>query len=289
MSNPASQTAVGPMVIVALEQYGPEQQRLVQDNLAQQFLPSSIKFIVKLSRWQPMRNLLFTVTEKTAYGIWGSVLCRKRYIDDKLHETSGTFDTCVILGAGLDTHAYRMPELARLPVFEVDLPENITFKRSKLEEQYGQVPPSVRLVPIDFERQRLETVLADHGYRADQRTFFVWEAVTQYLTEEGVRATFDFLAQSAPGSQLVFTYIRQDFMNGTNLYGAAKTYERFRVKQPLWKFGLAPDQVAAFLEAYGWQEREQMGSQQYTVRYLRPNGRALPVSEMERAVYAEKV
>ncbi|CAN5795642.1 hypothetical protein BH10CHL1_BH10CHL1_16170 [soil metagenome] len=87
----------------------------------------------------------------------------------------------------------------------------------------------------------------------------------------------------------MFTYIRQDFINGSNLYNAEKTYERFRVKHALWKFGLVPEQVAAFLEAYGWQEREQMGSQEYTVRYIRPSGRELPVSEMERSVYAEKI
>ncbi len=268
MTNPASQTAVGPMTIVAVEQYSNQGQRLVQDDLAYRFLPTGVKFMVRLARWRPARELLINLTEKTARGIWGSMLCRKCYIDDKIHEAIGAIDALVILGAGLDTRAYRMPELSTIPVFEVDLPENIAYKRTRLQQLYGQLPATVQFVPIDFEHQNLETVLAGHGYRADQRTFFVWEAVTQYLT--------------------VFTYIRQDFMDGVNLYGAAITYQRFRVKQQLWHFGMIPEQVAAFLEEYGWQEVEQLGSQECVARYVRPSGREIPVSEMERSVYAEK-
>jgi methyltransferase (TIGR00027 family) len=277
------------MTIVAAEQYSNAGQRLVQDDLAYRFLPGGVQSIARLTRWRWARNLLINLTEKTAHGIWGSVLCRKRYIDDKLHESIGAIDAVVILGAGLDTRAYRMAELRTVPVFEVDLPENIAYKRAKAQQLYGQLPDSVQLVPIDFEHQDLETVLADQGYRGDLRTFFVWEAVTQYLTEEAVRKTFDFLTKAASGSRLVFTYIRQDFMDGVNLYGAAVAYRRFRVKQPLWRFGMIPEEVAAFLDAYGWREVEQMGGQDFAARYIRPSGREMPVSELERSVYAEKL
>jgi methyltransferase (TIGR00027 family) len=182
-----------------------------------------------------------------------------------------------------------MTELATRPVFEVDLPENIDYKRARVQKLMGQLPSNVQLVPIDFERQNLAAVLAQHGYRADQRTFFVWEAVTQYLTEAAVRKVFDFLAQAAPGSKLVFTYVRQDFIDGVNLYDAEAIYQRFRVKQQLWHFGMVPDQVAAFLAEYGWREVEQIGGQQFAERYIKPSGRDIPVSEMERSVYAEKL
>jgi methyltransferase (TIGR00027 family) len=205
MANPASQTALGPMLIVAVEQYYGEEHRLVQDELAYRFLPTYLKFIARLARWLPARKLLLSLSEKAAPGIWGSQLCRKCYIDDKIHETSGEIAAAVILGAGLDTRAYRMADLTNVPVFEADLPENSTYKRTKLHDLYGQIPNSVCLVPLDFERQDVETVLAEHGYRGDQRTFFVWEGVTQYLTEEAVRKTFDFLAKAASGSRLVFT------------------------------------------------------------------------------------
>ena len=277
------------MFIVAVEQYCSEEQRLVQDELAYQFLPANLKSIARLLRWRPARKLLLSLVEKTGPGIWGSQLCRKRYIDDKIHETIGEIAAVVILGAGLDTRAYRMADLTNIPVFEVDLSENIAYKQTRLLDLYGQVPDHVRLVPIDFERQDLETVLAEHGYRGDQRTFFAWEGVTQYLTEEAVRKTFDFLTKAASGSRLVFTYVRQDFMDGVNLFGAPRMYQQYRVKQELWHFGMIPEQVAAFLEAYGWRELEQMGSQEFVARYIRPSGRELLVSEVERSVYAEKI
>lgn len=289
MANPASQTAVGPMAIVAEEQHLPEAQRIVQDDLAYHVLPRGVQALVRLTRWGPLRNLLVRMSERSAAGIWGSLLCRKRYIDDKLHEALGAIDAVVILGAGLDTRAYRMADQTTLPLFEVDLPENIAYKQARMRRLYGQMPPSVRLVPIDFERQRLDAALAEQGHRPGQRTFFVWEGVTQYLTEEAVRTTFDALAMAAPGSRLVFTYIRQDFLDGAELYGAAKLYRQFRVKQTLWRFGMAPERVHAFLQTYGWRQVEQMGGREFAARYMRPAGRTLPVSEVERSVYAVKI
>lgn len=97
MTNPASETAVGPMTIIAAEQYEPEGQRLVQDDLAYHFLPSGVQRVVRLTRWRPMRKLLIALTEKTAYGIWGSMLCRKRYIDDLISQSLGSVDALVTL------------------------------------------------------------------------------------------------------------------------------------------------------------------------------------------------
>ena len=181
------------------------------------------------------------------------------------------------------------PSWPRRRSYELDLPINIDRKRTRLTKLFGEVPANVTLVPIDFETQDLADILADHGYRPKRPTFFVWEAVTQYLTEPGVRKTFDFLATAAVGSHLVFTYVRKDFLEGTALYGGENAYQEFVVKRQLWHFGMDPDQVAKFLADYGWSETEQMGPQEFTHRYLRPSGRVLPVSEIERSVYARKI
>ena len=79
---------------------------------------------------------------------------------------------------------------------------------------------------LDFERDDLIATLTEHGYRADARTFFIWEGVTQYLTEDAVRATLGALQGAPPGSRLVFTYVRRDFIDGANMYGAAMLYKR---------------------------------------------------------------
>ena len=84
------------------------------------------------------------------------------------------------------------------------------------------------------------------------RTFFIWEGVTQYLSEEAVRATLEALRAAPSDSRLVFTYVRRDFIDGQNKYGAEMLYRRFRQRRQVWRFGLNPDEVAAFVAEYGW-------------------------------------
>ncbi len=289
MANPASQTAYGPIGAVAVEQYLPVGQRLVQDDLAIRFLPPGLKFLVKLARWPSIRTILVNPSEKKGPGVWGGTLCRKRYIDEKAIEavSSGAREV-VILGAGFDTLAHRLPELAAIPVFELDLPENIEYKRDRLRQILGRVPAHVSLIPVDFNRQELASVLASQGYRIEQKSFFVCEAVIQYLTETGIQRIFDFLAQARTGSRFIFTYIRKDFIDGTARYGLDYLYQVYRVKENLWHFGFEPGQVASFLAEYGWKELEQAGSREFTSRYLEPIGREMPVMEIERTVFAEK-
>jgi O-methyltransferase involved in polyketide biosynthesis len=108
------------------------------------------------------------------------------------------------------------------------------------------------------------------------------------LTESAVRKTMSYLATAAPGSGLALTFIRKDFLDGKATYGAQGIYREAVVKRGLWHFGLDPEQVGAFLAEYGWRETDQVGPEEYVARYLRPAGRDQVVSEIERAVYAER-
>jgi len=143
-------------------------------------------------------------------------------------------------------------------------------------------------VPLDFDRDDLIGTLTGHGYRTDARTFFIWEGVTQYLTEDGVRATLGALRAAAPGSRLVFSYVRRDFIDGVNMYDAAMLYKRFRQRQQVWRFGLDPDEVSAFVAEYGWRLIEQAGPDYYLRNYIEPTGRNLGASQLELSGYAEK-
>jgi len=241
MTNPAAGTAYGPMSIVAAEQYYSPDRRVVQDELAFRLLPSGLQVFTKLARWSPFKTLVFKISEKRARGVWGSVLCRKRYIDDNLREAAQAgIQSVVNLGAGMDTRAYRSSVLGVIPVFEVDLPENIAYKREKVRELFGKIPANVSLVPVDFDSQDLESCLASQGFQAGKKSFFIWEAVTQYLSEEGVRKTMKFLSKAGRGSRLVFTYIRDDFIHGTVRYGLDALYGAYRGENPIWHFGLDP-------------------------------------------------
>ncbi|MCX2953646.1 SAM-dependent methyltransferase [Lentzea sp. NEAU-D7] len=282
MNTAVTGTAVGPMVIAAVDQF--DAHPLVRDDLAARILPVSGRLAVAAARWRPVRNALFAATEKKIPGLWASMLCRKRYIDDRLDATEAR--TAVVLGAGFDTRGCGNWDGR---VFEVDLPANVEAKHDRLRALFGSVPERLTLVPVDFERQSLADSLAEKGYEGDGPVFFVWEAVTQYLTEDAVRATFDFLAQAPAGSELVFTFLRKDFLDGEALFGAEAAHREFVTKRRMWKFGLVPDDVAPFVAAYGWAQTEQLGPREFTARYLEPAARRLPVSEIERTAHCVKL
>ena len=276
------------MVLVALEQSEPPGRRLVDDDLAARFLPAPTRWLVTATPPNLMRQLTMAVMEREGPGLWASMNCRKRYIADKVNESLDDIDAVVILGAGFDTLAYRLARKTRIPIFEVDQPVNIARKTAAVRRVLGEQPVSVRLVPLDFEHDDVLDVLAGYGHRPDSRTFFVWEAVTQYLSADAVDSALKRLRQVTSGSRLVFTYVRRDFIDGINLYGADALYRRFRQRRQLWQFGLAPQEVATFLAGYGWQLAEQAGPDLIMRRYVEPTGRRLTVSPIEWSAYAEK-
>src|SRR5690606_29802215 len=141
----------------------PHGQRILDDDLAYRILPLGERTFVWLMRFAPLRDWMVRATERTIPGIWGGMVCRKRYIDEKVTESAGKFDAVVNLGAGFDTRAYRLPALASVPVWEVDLPGNIERKRDRLQKVLGTIPDHVTVVPIDFDREALSTSLSSHG------------------------------------------------------------------------------------------------------------------------------
>lgn len=288
MTKAAAKTGVSPTALVAIEQYFPADQRIIEDDLAYRILPPGMKSLVWLMRFNSFRDWMIRVTGNDTPGLWGGMLCRKRYIDEKLIESVNQVNAVVNLGAGFDTRAYRLPALSNMPVWEVDQPENIKSKQTRLCKLFGTVPSHVRLVPIDFDREELGSVLASHGYSEDRRTFFIWEAVTQYLTETGIRATFDFLAKAEHGSLLAFTYIRKDFLDGRVMYGWENIYKKY-VKDKIWLFGMDPEELPAFLGGYGWKIVEHVGYEELAERYIKPTGRELSSTPVERIVFAKKV
>ncbi|MEJ2186404.1 MAG: SAM-dependent methyltransferase [Gemmatimonadota bacterium] len=288
MSRAAAQTGPGPMSVIAIERTFPPEQRVVDDELAGRILPFGLRVFLWLVRPRPARDWMIRSSEKRMPGIWAGMLCRKRYIDDRLAEAANDIDAVVNLGAGFDTRGCRLPALADVPVWELDQPANIRPKRARLKRLFGQIPGHLMLVATDFDQDDLATTLAANGYTRNRRTFFLWEAVTQYLTEAAVRSTFDFLADAAAGSRLVFTYVRRDFLDGRAKHGQDALYEKYVVKRT-WRFGLDPDDVAGFVGAYGWRVVEHLGYDELAEQYVAPTGRVLATTPIERIVYAEKV
>ncbi|MBX7432702.1 SAM-dependent methyltransferase [Mycobacterium sp. Y57] len=286
--NAAARTAFGPMVLAAVEHHEPSHRRLVDDDLAGSFLPATLRALVAVTRIGVIRRAVSAASQRSGPGLWAGIACRKHYIDERLSDPLNEVDAVVVLGAGLDTRACRIARHSELPVYELDQPVMIEHKEALLRRVLGATPASVQLIPVDFETDDLMAALENRGYRRGDRTFFIWEGVTQYLSPEAVRATLAQTSSAAPGSRLVFTYIRQDFIDGENRYGSDALYRRFRQRAQVWKSGLVREAVGDLLAESGWRLVEQAGPSYFRDTYIRPTGRTLSASPIEWTALAER-
>ena len=222
-------------------------------------------------------------------GSLGGILCRTRYIDDVLQRSlAGGLDQVVILGAGFDTRAYRISGMDRVRVFEVDLPGACEAKQSRLESVLGSVPQHVALVGMDFDRQDLGKMLSASGFQTGQRTLFIWEGVTQYITAEAVSHTLEFVSRvSGAGSSIVFTYVRRGIIDGTDRPEWMGSFLAFagKVGSPMI-FGLDRAELEPYLSERDLELVEDVGVADYQELYLRPLGRKLDVFDGERCAFA---
>ena len=135
------------------------------------------------------------------------MVARARFAEDTLAASiaAGVAQQYLVLGAGLDTFAYRNPHAA-LKVFEVDHPATQAWKREKLAVAKIEIPANLTFVAVDFEQQSLASELKAAGFDLTQPTVIAWLGVVPYLTLEAFRATLALVGTFAPGTELVFDY-----------------------------------------------------------------------------------
>jgi methyltransferase (TIGR00027 family) len=281
----AGNSAYGSALMKAAEAFVPQSLRLFEDTLIVDFLPGLARFAIR-RRW--MRDRFMALLERGAPGIRGALLCRTRAIDDAVEAAIGRgLRVVVILGAGLDTRAYRLLSLAEAVVFEVDLPPVQAFKKRQLLRRLGALPPHVRFVPLDFNVERLDAGLAGGGLGPEERAIFIWEGVTQYLLPEAVDAVLRTIAARPKGSELVFTYVLEEVVTGRFHADRSEAFRKSATRRPApWYFGIEPSQLGAFLGQRGLTLCEDRGAEEHVTRYVRPLERELVVSEIERVARA---
>jgi methyltransferase (TIGR00027 family) len=279
-----SRTALGTAICRLIEQYQPEKTRLFYDPVAKQLVGGPIGFLMQFAS---MRNFTMKQTDAVAKGIYGVQICRTRYIDDVVQAAiSQGIKQLVILGAGYDTRPYRLPEMESVKVFEVDLPTVQNDKKRKLEKYLGRLPDHVSFIPIDFDTQTLDTVFSGTAFNPAKPAIFVWEGVTQYISEEAVRQTLAFVGKSAPGSIIVFTYVLKSVIERRSDIPCVEHLMDTVAKQSPWVFGLEPSGIPDFLKPYHLSLIADAGSADYQEKYLKPVERDLVVFEGERIVQA---
>src|SRR6185437_1815027 len=137
-------------------------------------------------------------------------LVRARYIEDALLAAlADGIRQYVIVGAGLDTFAFRRPDLMqRLRVIEIHHPASQAFKRDRLRRAALTPQATLHFASADLEQERVSDALFRSPYDRTQPAFFAWPGVTMYLTQKAILETISSIAEvGAPGSRLAFDYI----------------------------------------------------------------------------------
>ena len=206
------------------------------------------------------------------------VLGRARYAEDYLERAvSRGVKQYVILGAGMDTFAWRRPDLlAQLNVFEVDHPATQAHKRRRLLEAGREQPPQLQFLPVDFSRENLAAALRRSSYDPQAQTFFSWLGVSYYLTREAVLALWRAVGEvGSPGSAVIFDYL------DTDAFVPEKASPRVqfmleivkRVGEPMIT-AFEPSALAADLAGVGLRLTENLGPDDIQKRFFqaRPDG-----------------
>lgn len=199
----------------------PEPYRLAPDPLAARLVPWPLALPARalaLAAGSPAAaRAVHRGLGRALFGLSYHVALRTRAIDDALRDAVAQgASQLVVLGAGLDSRAMRLPELAGVQVFEVDHPATQRYKVERLASLArpggGAAAPELRAgglahVGVDFERDRLDEALLSAGFRPAEPAFWIWEGVIPYLTREAVEGTLRLTAAlSAPGSRIALTY-----------------------------------------------------------------------------------
>ncbi len=268
----------------------PREGRLFVDPLARGFLGRSLGVVADLCRPSLLGAALERVIDHRWPGARTSGVARTRLIDDAVSEAlRDGFQQFVILGAGFDSRAYRLPGLASTHVFEVDHPATLAKKKERLATSLGAFPRHITFVAIDFDRGGLAHALATAGFDSRGRSFFLWEGVTNYLTSDAVDSTLRYVtAAGAPGSRILFTYVHRGLLDGSVVFaGTEHLFATLRRSGEPWTFGLDPAELPVYLRERGLELVWDLGASDYRRRYMGSASRSMTGYEFYRAALAE--
>lgn len=244
-----------------------EQGRIFSDPLALRILGEDAETIVHEAQEHPSRRWMRIF-----------IAIRTRFAEDAIADAvEGGVSQVVVLGAGLDTYAYRSPLCNRLKIFEVDHPATQEWKRRRLANAAISVPGSLTFAPVDFERETLAEGLAAADFDSAQRTFFTWLGVVPYLSNEAVWSTLGFVAGLPNGAHVVFDYSDPpDSLSEQMRISHDRRAAHLASLGEAWVNYFDPDELRAGLMALGFSEVEDLGPSQIAARYFPGRASTLP-------------
>jgi methyltransferase (TIGR00027 family) len=169
-------------------------------------------------------------------------------IDREVTRALETRTQLVLLGAGFDPRAFRLPAAQQVKTFELDQRETSMEKQATLRTKSGTLPKQVQFVNIDFNKQSVSDALHKAGFDERHPTCFVWEGVTNYLSPDAVDGGLRQISKAAAGSILLFTYVDRKVLDHPDqFFGAQKLLARLRSYGEPWTFGLYPEEIERYL------------------------------------------
>jgi methyltransferase (TIGR00027 family) len=248
------------------------------DPISGLFLPGPLRLLVEAAPWA---GLLHRALAPFTLGALDMIALRTAAIDEAIRTFLQTRQV-VLVGAGLDTRAWRMGELSGATVFEVDHPETQAYKRQGIARMTP--PATVRFVGVDFERDDLDEALDNAGHDPGLPTFWLWEGVIAYLGQTAVCSTLGALTRrSAPASVLAATYVAPGGGLGRWLSDQSVRWmgEPFRSRY-------TPGALTALLTGFGWETVEDSGGDDWEHRHARPRLLDGPLLSTERLRVARR-
>jgi methyltransferase (TIGR00027 family) len=270
----ASKTALGVAIRRAAHQLT-DQPPLVNDPIAVRLIGTGY------------RGKLGRASHRVGRDLRCLVAVRSRYAEDHLAQavTAGVRQY-VVLGAGLDTFAYRNPFPA-LRVFEADLPATQAAKRAMLAEADIPVPENLTFVPLDLEHHTLSEDLAAAGFDLHTPAFCSWLGVIPYLTLAAFRATLATIASLPAGSALSFDYaLPPEALNAAGRTAFDALANRVaRAGEPFRLF-FTPEAMTDELRRAGFRRIEQLNYEQLNELYFKNRADGLKLSAVRLGMLA---
>ena len=209
--------------------------------------------------------------DRLSRGLRAFMAARSRFAEDELARAVGRgVEQYVVLGAGLDTFAYRNPHPPNsLRVFEVDYPATQEWKRRQLEATGIEIPASLTFAPVDFERQTLARGLGDAGFDREKPSFFSWLGVSMYLSDEAIGATLRFAGSLPRGGGIVFDYmVPRESLGFVERMALETLAKRVEAAGEPFRTSFEPKALAEQLKQSGFSSVEDMGSDEINARYF---------------------
>jgi methyltransferase (TIGR00027 family) len=242
MDNPGgSLTSLGAANLRAVHQLLDGEPKLLRDPVIVQLLDP---------HWvDQIRNEADLYQQPGLMGLRSHIVLRSRYAEDRLVQAYGRgIRQYLLLGAGLDTFAWRQPPgLEDLRIFEADHPATQREKIQRLSETGIQTPGNLRYVPVDFEGESLRGALQRSDFDFTLPVFISWLGVTIYLSMEAIDAVFSFVVGLAPSTEMVFTFAQK--RPGPTIHPTAA--RAARVGEP-WKTYIRPEELGWKLAKMGF-------------------------------------